>query len=206
MNNHLTLKAILKHKEHPRITGITQSRYQTASFHFSYIDKNGVLKETRNIYACKSFKIKCKFFAKFICSRFNKSKNSSKFPLSFKLTNTTPICKTEARNHRNNYRPVSILPLISKIFENIINRLLSIDFEEILSKFQCGFRKGFSTQHCLFLMLGKWKRAVDGNKVFRALLSDLSKTFDCIYHILLIAKLNAYKLSLSSLKLVYSCF
>ena len=85
-----------------------------------------------------------------------------------------------------------------------MNKQLSIYFEEILSKFQCGFRKDFSTQHCLLLMLEKWKRAVDNDKVFGALLTDLSKAFDRISHDLLIAKLNAYGLSLSFLKLVHS--
>ena len=144
------------------------------------------------------------YFAEIICSQFNESINSSKFPLSFKLANITPVFKNESRNHKNNYRPVSILPLISKVFEKIMNKQLSIYFEEILSKFQCGFRKGFSTQHCLLLMLGKWKQAVDNNKVYGALLTDLSKAFDCISQDLLIAKLNAYGFSLSALKLVHN--
>ena len=122
------------------------------------------------------------YFAEIICSQFNESINSSKFPLSFKLANITPVFKNESRNHKNNYRPVSILPLISKVFEKIMNKQLSIYFEEILSKFQCGFRKGFSNQHCFLLMLEKWKRAVDNNKVFGALLT--------VY--LTITKLNAY--------------
>ena len=144
------------------------------------------------------------YFAEIIGSQFNESINSSKFPLSFKLANIIPVFKNESRNHKNNYRPVSILPLISKVFEKIMNKQLSIYFEEILSKFQCGFCKGFSTQHCLLLMLENWKQAVDNNNVFGALLTDLSKAFDCISHDLSIAKLNAYGLSLSALKLVHS--
>ena len=52
-------------------------------------------------------------------------------------------------------------------------------FEPILSKFQCSFRKVFSAQHCLLLMLEKWKTTIDNKKTFGALLIDLSKAFDC---------------------------
>ena len=53
-------------------------------------------------------------------------------------------------------------------------------FEPILSKFQCGFRKGFSAQHCPLSMLEKWKTATYNKKTFGALLTDLSKAFDCL--------------------------
>ena len=64
----------------------------------------------------------------------------------------------------------------------LICRQLSNHFDNIFSKFQSGFRKGFSAQHCLLLMIGKWKKAVDNNKVFGAILTDLSKVFDCVCH------------------------
>ena len=49
-----------------------------------------------------------------------------------------------------------------------------------LSRRQCGFRKGCSTQQCLLTMLEKWRFAVDNKTIFGALLADLSKAFDCL--------------------------
>ena len=75
-------------------------------------------------------------------------------------------------------------------------------FETRFSKFQCGFRKGYSAQHCLLAMIEKWKRAVDNGGVFAALLTDLSKAFDCIPHDLIIAKLAAYGFDTNALRLI----
>ena len=76
-------------------------------------------------------------------------------------------------------------------------------FENIFSKYQREFPKGFSTKQCLLAMLEKWKRSAD-NSMFGALHTDLSKAFDYLDHELLIAKLNAYGFSLTALKLVHN--
>ena len=76
--------------------------------------------------------------------------------------------------------------------------------EPLFSKYQCGFRRGFSAQDCLLAMLEKWKLAVDKGKIFGILMTDLSKAFDCLSHELIIAKLNAYGFSLPALKLMQS--
>ena len=132
------------------------------------------------------------FFAEAICFYFNKSLENSKFPNCLKLANITTVFKKGARTSKNNYRPVSILHVFSKIFERLLSRQLSEFFDNILSKFQSGFRKGYGTQHCLLLMLEIWEEATDNDKVFGALLTDLSKPFDCLNHDLVIAKLHAY--------------
>ena len=72
------------------------------------------------------------------------------------------------------------------------------------SKYQCGFRKGFSAQHCIVSMLEKSNSATDNKKSFGAFLTDLSKAFDCLSLGLLIAKLNAYGFSMSTLRFVHS--
>ena len=107
-----------------------------------------------------------------------------------KRADITPVHKTDSKSAKNNYRPVSILPNISKLYERIMFKQLSEYFESsFFSKYQCGFTKGFSAQYCLVSMLEQWKSASDNMKSFGARLTDLSKAFDCLSHNLLIAKL-----------------
>ena len=72
----------------------------------------------------------------------------------------------------------------------------------MLLKFQCSFTKGYSPQHFFLLMVDKWKKGVDNIKVLGALLTNLSKVFDCICHDLLVVNLNAYVLSFPALKMI----
>ena len=76
--------------------------------------------------------------------------------------------------------------------------------ENIFPKFQCGLRKGYSTQQCLIALIEKWTSATAKGKFFGALLTDVSKAFDCLPHELLIAKLHAYGFSLAELRLARS--
>ena len=77
-------------------------------------------------------------------------------------------------------------------------------FNDILSKFQCSFRKGFGAQNCLLYMIETLRKTRDKNWVFAAVMTDLSKAFDCISHEHLIAKLNAYGFDETSLKVIIS--
>ena len=99
---------------------------------------------------------------------------------------------------------MSILPSVSKIFERDMEKQISSYMEKFLSPFLCGFRKGFGTQHYLMVMLELFKKGLDQGKAVGALLTDLSKAFDCINHELLIAKMEAYGFDHSSLSYIYS--
>ena len=76
--------------------------------------------------------------------------------------------------------------------------------DKFLSKYQCGFRKGYNAQHCLLAMIEKWEKAVDNGNVFGALLMDLSKASDFLPHDLIIAKLNSYGFNLIALNLIHN--
>ena len=207
-----TLKAIAKWRNHPSILAIESEYKNRANSSFNFVSKEDVLTEIKMLDVSKTIqesdipvkiiKANENFFAEAICFYFNKSLENGKFPNCLKLANITPVFKKGPRTLKNNYRPVSILPIFVKIFERLLSRQLLEFFDNILSKFQCGFRKGYGNQHCLLLMLEVWKEATDNNKALGALLTDHSKAFDCLSHDLLIAKLHAYGIDIHSLNIL----
>ena len=118
------------------------------------------------------------------------------------MANVTPVYKKGNRSEKDNYRPVSILLNLSKNFERCLCKQISTFFEDIISNYQCGIRKVHSAQHCLLALIEKWKQSVDYGKAFWALLTNLSKAFDCLPHSLFIAKLKVYRFENNSLNLV----
>ena len=77
--------------------------------------------------------------------------------------------------------------------------------ENYLSPYLFGFRKAHSTEQCLNTMLENWKKALDCNKKVEAVLTDLSKAFDCLNHDLLIAKFEAYGFNIEALTFIQDC-
>ena len=86
-----------------------------------------------------------------------------KFPDILKLADVAPIFKKEDPMLKENYRPISLLPSFSKIFERILLNQLNTYFENKLSKFLCGFRKQHSTQHALIELLKNWQHCLDNS-------------------------------------------
>ena len=204
-------RAILKYNKHPSIIAI-KDKAKNAKFSFEEVDKEKIIKEIRKLNKNKASQDSdipvsimidnADIFGDLIHQSVKNSLLTSHFPNFLKLGDITPLHKKGRKDDKGNYRPVSILPTLSKIFERIIFEQMSAFFDNFFSDQQCGFRKGYSAQHCLLNLLEKWKNSVDKGKSFGALLTDLSKAFDCLDHELLIAKLNAYGFSLPAIRLI----
>ena len=127
-----------------------------------------------------------------IANCINKCISIKSFPDELKVADVIPVFKKEDPNNKANYRPISLLPIISKIFERVLFEQIEMFSEKILSPKLYGFRKGHSTQHALLNLLKNWQNSLDMSGVIGAILMDLSKSYDCLPHDLLIAKLSAY--------------
>ena len=135
---------------------------------------------------------------------FNNSVEHSSFPDELKLADVSSLFKKDVKTFKGNYRPISVLPTVSKVFERFMGTQISTYMSQYLSCLLCGFRKGYNAQHALIRTIEKWRTYLyKGGKV-GAIFMDLSKAFDCIRHDLLIAKLHAYVFSREALLLVYS--
>ena len=134
----------------------------------------------------------------------NKTIEKGHFPSELKIAEITTIYKKDDPLNVENYRPISILPALSKVYEKVLKKQLENFFVGKLSPLLCGFRKGFSTQHALLKLLQNCQKASDSSEYVGMVLMDLSKAYDCIPHELLIAKLKAYGLDDKSLRLLRS--
>ena len=121
-----------------------------------------------------------------------------------KYADATPIHKKDDKTDKTNYRPISILPNQSSVYERLMYNQIYPFFDSVLSKFHCGFRKGVNAQHWLLTMVEKWRRTLDKDGETGVVLTDLSIAFDCIHSNLIIAKLHAYGFGKRSLEFIHS--
>ena len=124
----------------------------------------------------------------------------SLFLSCLQFVDVAPLHKKGRNDVKQNYRLVSIL-----VVQFMKEACLCLPFLKIYFLNTSAIsQKVFSTQQCLFTLLEKWKNSFDKDKIFGALLTNLSKIADCLNHKLLIVKLNAYGFTWPALKLIYN--
>ena len=116
------------------------------------------------------------------------------FPDSLKLAKVVPLYKSGDTASLSNYRPVSVLPLFSKILERLLyNRILDfITKHKVLYNYQFGFRTNHSTNMALTILLDKIVSAIDKGEYVIGIFIDLQKAFDTVNHEILLNKLAKY--------------
>ena len=103
----------------------------------------------------------CDFSSYALTNYINESIENGTFLDSLKEANIAPVYKSKNSFEKSNYRPASILPLLSKVHERIMFNQLSNHTIYFLSQILCGFRKAHSTQHALYRLLQSWQRELD---------------------------------------------
>ena len=152
--------AIRKYSEHPSIVAIKTNCHPNHDI-LQVVSDIDVTKATscQNI-PTKIFKENIDLYIDVIGRIFNQGTIECKFPDRLKLADITPSYKKGDVTDKNNYRPISLLPAISKVFEKLYYTQISNHMERYFSKFLCGFRGGLSTQYCLLYMIEKIKKSL----------------------------------------------
>ena len=129
-----------------------------------------------------------------IATLFNHSIISAQVPSEWKKGLISPIYKGGIRSDVANYRPVTLLPILSKVLERLVTDRITqhIEDNKLLPEVQHGFRKTRSCLNNLLVTLDDWTKSVDQGQTVHACYLDMSKSFDCVNHKILIAKLENF--------------
>ena len=135
-----------------------------------------------------------------LSSIINSSIVSSHFPSPWKCASIRPLHKGGDRSIPSNYRPISLLPVPSKLLEKHVHHQLSchLSTNNLLFPLQSGFRPYHSTQTLLLHCLDRWYKALDSKQFVGVVFLDISKAFDTVSHELLLSKLSNLGLSPSA--------
>ena len=134
------------------------------------------------------------YIIKSLACMFSRSLEKREFPALWKTARVIPIFKEGDRNAKENYRPISVLPVVSRPFEKLVfNQLYQyLSKNDLLAPSQSGFRTLHSTATALLKCTDNWYSGLDVGKYVGVIFIDLKKTFDAVDYQILIQKLAQY--------------
>ena len=199
------LKEPVSNTNHDKLKEFCQAKLPAdAKFVIPLIQKEKVLKFLSSIDISKAtgtdmigprlLKVSAPYIADEVTFICNHSITNSVFPSKWKEAKVTPLHKNGPHEEVNNYRPISILPVLSKVLEKHVHESLSDFLHEynLLHKTQSGFRTQHSCETALVNMIDSWLNALDNGKMVGVVLVDFKKAFDLVDHQILINKLKVY--------------
>ena len=157
-----------------------------------------IIKQLDNSKSCdispKLLKSLIDSFLSVLCFLFNSCMLSGVFPDELKIAKVIPLFKSGSSNVMSNYRPISILPTLSKVFEKLIYKRLYTFFEdkEVIHNNQYGFRYSHSTVHAVQTAINSVVTSLNRSHHSMGIFIDFSKAFDTIQHKILLDKLYNY--------------
>ena len=152
--------------------------------------------------SCRLLKLACPIIAQSLTKIINLSIVKGYVPYLWKSAKVLPLYKSGDHSCLGNYRPISVLPVVSKILERAVHYQLSqfISDHNLLHPNQSGFRPLHSTTTALAKLVNLWSKNTDDNKLSGVAFIDLRKAFDTVNHEFLLKKLRSLGCSINSVR------
>lgn len=184
-------------------------------FYFKYVLPEDVINAVMSIQSnavgvdeisVTMLKLSLMYILPVLCHIFDYSLQHSVFPEVWKKAQITPVVKVKSPEDPSDYRPVSILCVLAKVFEKVVHKQITEYLNEfhVLNPAQSGFRQGYSTSTALIRVCDDLREAIDKREISLLVLFDFSKAFDKVHHELLIAKLTTIGFSEPSINWIRS--
>ena len=142
----------------------------------------------------KLLKMAASIVAPSLTAIFTKSIITGIYPIEWKTASVTPVFKKGVKSDLNNYRPISVIPAVSKVFEKIVYDQLYqyLNDNKLLSSCQSGFRSFHSTLTALLEATNSWSVNIDNGFLNGVVFTELKKAFDTIDHEIILRKLSYF--------------
>ena len=213
--NSAQLKSMDDFKNHPSVQRIKQeSENLSLTPNVKPVTQGQVLAaleslNTKKATGCdgipaKVMKIGAKELSQPLTDLFNSCIHNSVWPSDWKRGDWTPVYKKDDKYSKENYRPITVLPCVDKVFEQLVGTQLTAGFDSHMYEYSSAYRKVHSCETTLIDLVEGWRKARDNKLAVSILSTDMSKAFDSLHPPLLLSKLKAYGFQDNTIQLLNS--